>query len=88
MEDRFTLQGLTYDDVLLVPAFSEVLPRNVDIRTRFSRNIGLNMPVVSAAMDTVTGSALAIAIAQQGGIGVVHKNQGIAEQHAFDESQW
>ncbi len=82
MEDRFTLQGLTYDDVLLVPAFSEVLPRNVDIRTRFSRNIGLNMPVVSAAMDTVTGSALAIAIAQQGGIGVVHKNQGIAEQAA------
>ncbi|MBS1569329.1 MAG: IMP dehydrogenase [Bacteroidetes bacterium] len=78
--DRFAVQGLTYDDVLLVPAYSEVLPRAVDIRTRFSRNIALNLPIVSAAMDTVTGSALAIAIAQQGGIGVVHKNQGIAEQ--------
>ncbi len=78
--DRFAVQGLTYDDVLLVPAYSEVLPRAVDIRTRFSRNIALNLPIVSAAMDTVTGSELAIAIAQQGGIGVVHKNQGIAEQ--------
>ena len=80
LADRFAVQGLTYDDVLLVPAYSEVLPRAVDIRTRFSRNIALNLPIVSAAMDTVTGSALAIAIAQQGGIGVVHKNQGIAEQ--------
>jgi IMP dehydrogenase len=80
--DRFAAQGLTYDDVLLVPAFSEVLPREVDIRTQFSRNIALNLPVVSAAMDTVTGSDLAIAIAQQGGIGVIHKNQGIAEQAA------
>ena len=80
LSDRFAVQGLTYDDVLLVPAYSEVLPRAVDIRTRFSRNIALNLPIVSAAMDTVTGSALAIAIAQQGGIGVVHKNQGIAEQ--------
>ncbi|MBS1942151.1 MAG: IMP dehydrogenase [Bacteroidetes bacterium] len=78
--DRFAVQGLTYDDVLLVPAYSEVLPRAVDIRTRFSRNIALNLPIVSAAMDTVTGSALAIAIAQQGGIGVVHKNQDIATQ--------
>ncbi|HMN04857.1 MAG TPA: IMP dehydrogenase [Flavobacteriales bacterium] len=80
--DRFAAQGLTYDDVLLVPAFSEVLPREVDIRTHFSRNIMLNLPVVSAAMDTVTGSALAIAIAQQGGIGVIHKNQSAAEQAA------
>ncbi|MBX2982289.1 MAG: IMP dehydrogenase [Flavobacteriales bacterium] len=80
LADRFAAQGLTYDDVLLVPAYSEVLPRSVDIRTRFSRNITLNLPIVSAAMDTVTGSDLAIAIAQQGGIGVVHKNQSIAEQ--------
>ncbi len=78
--DRFAIEGLTYDDVLLVPAYSEVLPRNVDIRTRFSRNITLNIPVVSAAMDTVTGVELAIAIAQQGGIGVIHKNQPIADQ--------
>ncbi|HRO40375.1 MAG TPA: IMP dehydrogenase, partial [Flavobacteriales bacterium] len=82
LSDRFAVQGLTYDDVLLVPAYSEVLPRAVDIRTRFSRNIALNLPIVSAAMDTVTGSALAIAIAQQGGIGVVHKNQGIEQQAA------
>ncbi len=82
LSDRFAVQGLTYDDVLLVPAYSEVLPRAADIRTRFSRNIALNLPIVSAAMDTVTGSALAIAIAQQGGIGVVHKNQGVAEQAA------
>ncbi|MBL7985422.1 MAG: IMP dehydrogenase, partial [Flavobacteriales bacterium] len=80
LHDRFAVEGLTYDDVLLVPAWSEVLPRQVDIRTRFSRNIVLNVPIVSAAMDTVTGAELAIAIAQQGGIGVVHKNQSIAEQ--------
>lgn len=80
--DRFGAQGLTYDDVLLVPAYSEVLPREVDIRTQFSRNIMLNLPIVSAAMDTVTGSALAIAIAQQGGIGVIHKNQETVEQAA------
>jgi len=75
-------EGLTYDDVLLVPAYSEVLPREVDIRSRFSRNILLNVPIVSAAMDTVTGADLAIAIAQQGGIGVIHKNQPIADQAA------
>jgi len=75
-------EGLTYDDVLLIPAYSEVLPREVDIRSSFTRNIRLNIPVVSAAMDTVTGAELAIAIAQQGGIGVVHKNQSIAEQAA------
>ncbi len=63
-----------------MPAYSEVLPRDVDIRSRFTRNIPLNIPVVSAAMDTVTGADLAIAIAQQGGIGVIHKNQSIAEQ--------
>ena len=73
-------EGLTYDDVLLVPAYSEVLPREVQLKTQFSRNITLNTPIVSAAMDTVTESKLAIAIAQQGGIGVIHKNMTIAEQ--------
>ena len=80
LQDRFATEGLTYDDVLLVPSYSEVLPREVDIRSRFSRNITLNVPIVSAAMDTVTGSELAIAIAQQGGIGVIHKNQPVASQ--------
>jgi len=74
------MEGLTFDDVLLIPAFSDVLPRQVDLRTRFSRNITLNVPIVSAAMDTVTESALAIAIAREGGIGVIHKNMSIAEQ--------
>ena len=73
-------EGLTYDDILLVPGYSEVLPKEVDIRTQFSRNITLNAPIVSAAMDTVTGSELAIAIAQQGGIGVIHKNMSIDAQ--------
>ncbi|MEO9531293.1 MAG: IMP dehydrogenase [Crocinitomicaceae bacterium] len=73
-------EGLTYDDVLLVPRYSEVLPNQVSLKTQFSRNIELNAPIVSAAMDTVTESALAVAIAQQGGIGVVHKNMSIAEQ--------
>ena len=73
-------EGLTYDDVLLIPAYSEVLPRDVQLKTKFSRNIILNAPIVSAAMDTVTESKLAIAIAQQGGIGVIHKNMTIAEQ--------
>lgn len=73
-------EGLTYDDVLLVPRYSEVLPHQVSLQTQFSRNISLNAPIVSAAMDTVTESQLAIAIAQQGGIGVVHKNMSIAEQ--------
>lgn len=78
--DKFSGEGLTYDDVLLIPAYSEVLPREVSIASRFSRNITLNVPIVSAAMDTVTGADLAIAIAQQGGIGVIHKNQSVAEQ--------
>lgn len=80
--DKFIGEGLTYDDVLLVPAYSEVLPREVNLKTKFSRNITLNVPVVAAAMDTVTESALAIAIAQQGGIGVVHKNMSIERQAA------
>lgn len=78
--DRVKMEGLTFDDVLLIPAYSEVLPRNVNLKTRFSRNITLNIPLVSAAMDTVTESALAIAIAREGGIGVIHKNMSIAEQ--------
>lgn len=75
-------QGLTFDDVLLVPAYSEVLPREVSLKGQFSRNIPLNIPVVSAAMDTVTESTMAIAIAREGGIGVIHKNMSIAEQAA------
>ena len=73
-------EGLTYDDVLLVPAYSEVLPRDVQLKSKFTRNISVNTPIVSAAMDTETESKLAIAIAQQGGIGVIHKNMTIAEQ--------
>lgn len=73
-------EGLTYDDVLLIPAYSEVLPREVNISTQFSRNISLNIPIVSAAMDTVTESRMAIAMAQEGGIGVLHKNMTIEEQ--------
>lgn len=78
--DRVKMDGLTFDDVLLIPAYSDVLPRDVQLNTRFSRNITLNVPIVSAAMDTVTESALAIAIAREGGIGVIHKNMPIAEQ--------
>lgn len=79
-DNKILGEGLTYDDVLLVPAYSEVLPREVSISTRFSRNITLNVPIVSAAMDTVTESAMAIAMAREGGIGVIHKNMGIEEQ--------
>ncbi|AIG30569.1 inosine-5-monophosphate dehydrogenase [Flavobacterium psychrophilum] len=75
-------EGLTYDDVLLIPSYSEVLPREVSIKTHFSRNITLNTPIVSAAMDTVTESAMAIAMAQEGGIGVLHKNMTIEQQAA------
>lgn len=78
--NKFLGEGLTFDDVLLRPAYSEVHPRKVDIRTLFSKKIGLNIPIVSAAMDTVTESTMAIAMAQEGGIGVLHKNMGIAEQ--------
>jgi IMP dehydrogenase len=75
-------EGLTYDDVLLIPNYSEILPREVSIQSKFSRNITLNVPIVSAAMDTVTESAMAIAMAQEGGIGVLHKNMTIAQQAA------
>ena len=78
--DRVKMEGLTFDDVLLIPAYSEVLPKEVDLRTKFSRNITLNVPLISAAMDTVTESQLAIAIAREGGIGVIHKKMPIAEQ--------
>ena len=77
---KFLGEGLTYDDVLLVPAYSEVLPREVDIRTKFTRNITINAPIMSAAMDTVTEYELAIAIAREGGIGVIHKNMTIEQQ--------
>ena len=78
--DRIAIEGLTFDDVLLIPAYSNVLPREVNLQTRFTRNIVLNLPFVSAAMDTVTEANMAIAIAREGGIGVIHKNMSIAEQ--------
>jgi len=78
--DKIIMEGLTFDDLLLVPAYSEVLPKNVDLSTQFSRNISLNIPMVSAAMDTVTETTMAIAIAREGGIGVIHKNMSIADQ--------
>ncbi len=78
--EKIIMDGLTYDDVLLIPAYSEVLPKEVQLKTKFSRNIELNVPFVTAAMDTVTESAMAIAIAREGGIGVIHKNMSIEEQ--------
>lgn len=78
--DRVKMEGLTFDDVLLIPAYSQVLPREVNLSSRFSRRINLNVPIVSAAMDTVTEWQLAIAIAREGGIGVIHKNMSISEQ--------
>ena len=82
LDEKIVTEGLTFDDVLLIPAYSEVLPRNVNIASRFSRNVRINTPVVSAAMDTVTESAMAIAMARVGGIGVIHKNMTIEEQAA------
>ncbi len=79
-QDKIVSEGLTFDDVLLVPAYSEVLPREVSIKSRFSRNIHLNIPILSAAMDTVTEEQLAISIAREGGIGVIHKNMPLEEQ--------
>ena len=78
--DKFIGEGLTYDDVLMVPSYSDILPRDVNVSTQFTKGIRLNVPIVSAAMDTVTESRLAIAIAQEGGIGVLHKNMTIAQQ--------
>ncbi len=79
---KILLEGLTYDDVLLVPAYSEVLPREVNIQTKFTRNITINSPIISAAMDTVTESEMAIAMAREGGIGILHKNMTIEKQSA------
>lgn len=79
-EDKFGKQGLTFDDVLLIPAHSDVLPRDVDVRTRLTQNVTLNIPVMSAGMDTVTEAEMAIAMAREGGIGVIHKNMSIDEQ--------
>ena len=80
LTDKIVMDGLTFDDLLLVPAYSEVLPKDVSLKTKFSRNITLNVPFVTAAMDTVTEAKMAIAIAREGGIGVIHKNMSIEEQ--------
>ena len=80
IEDKVQLEGLTFDDVLLIPSYSEVLPKEVSLTTQFTRNITLNTPFISAAMDTVTEATMAIAIAREGGIGVIHKNMPIEEQ--------
>ena len=80
MQDRIAYQGVTFDDVLLEPGYSDVLPKDVDVRTQVTRNIRVNIPIVSSPMDTVTESELAIALAQEGGIGVIHRNMTIDEQ--------
>ncbi|HYT89760.1 MAG TPA: IMP dehydrogenase [Gemmataceae bacterium] len=80
MQDRIAYQGITFDDVLLEPAYSEVLPRDVDVRTQLTRGIRLNIPIVSSPMDTVTESDLAITLAQEGGLGIIHKNMSVIEQ--------
>src|SRR5579864_1132080 len=80
MQDRIAYQGITFDDVHLEPAFSDVVPRDVDVRTQLTRNIRINIPILSSPMDTVTESELAIAMAQEGGIGIIHKNMSIQQQ--------
>src|SRR5215468_11876581 len=80
MQDRIAYQGITFDDVLLEPAYSDVLPRDVDVRTQLTRNVRIDIPVLSSPMDTVTESELAIALAQEGGLGIVHKNLSVADQ--------
>lgn len=80
--EKFVEGGLTYDDVLLIPSYSNIIPKDTDLRTKFSRNIQLNIPIVTAGMDTVTEAPMAIAIAQEGGIGVIHKNMTIERQAA------
>lgn len=79
-ESKFSKEGLTFDDVLLVPAKSEVLPRDVDLSVELTKTLKLNIPVISAGMDTVTESAMAIAMARQGGLGIIHKNMSIEQQ--------
>lgn len=78
--DKFGMRGLTFDDVLLVPAKSDVLPKEVDVSTNLTRDIKLNIPIMSSGMDTVTEAPMAIAVAREGGIGVIHKNMSIAAQ--------
>src|ERR671939_1461302 len=80
MQDRIAYQGITFDDVHLEPAFSDVVPRDVDVRTQLTRNVRINIPILSSPMDTVTESELAIALAQEGGIGIIHKNLPVAVQ--------
>src|SRR3954469_22011121 len=80
MQDRIAYQGITFDDVLLEPAYSDVLPIDVDVRTQLTRNVRINIPIISSPMDTVTESELAIALAQEGGLGIIHKNLSIAAQ--------
>ena len=80
LKDKILYEGLTFDDVLLVPSYSEVLPREVDLSSNFTRNIRINTPIISAAMDTVTEYELAIAIAREGGIGIIHKNMSVEIQ--------
>src|SRR5437879_3736099 len=86
MFDRVAYPGITFDDVLLEPAFSEVLPAEADVRSQVTRTIRLNIPIISSPMDTVTESELAIALAQEGGLGIIHKNMTIAQQtHEVDK---
>src|SRR2546423_4116326 len=80
MHDRIAYQGITFDDVLLEPGYSDVVPRDVDVRTQLTRNVRINVPIVSSPMDTVTESELAIALAQEGGVGIIHKNLTVAAQ--------
>src|SRR5947209_4958875 len=80
MQERIVSQGITFDDVLLEPAYSDVVPRDVDVKTQLTRNVRINIPIVSSPMDTVTESELAIALAQEGGIGIIHKNMSVAAQ--------
>ena len=78
--EKFTKEALTFDDVLLIPAKSDVIPRDIDLHTRLARDIYLNTPIITAAMDTVTESRMAIAVAREGGIGIIHKNMSIERQ--------
>jgi len=85
-DDKFGMRGLTFDDVLLVPAASDVLPHQVELKTQLTRDITLNIPMISSGMDTVTESRMAIAMAREGGLGVIHKNMSIEEQaHEVDK---
>ncbi len=80
MQDRILFEGLTFDDVLLQPAYSEIMPSEVETSSQLTRNISLNLPIISSPMDTVTESDMAIAMAQEGGIGIIHKNMSIEQQ--------